>query len=777
MSLLNAALPVKAHFEEAASESDESVALGQEMTAEIPGSGGRLFLSAAGDLDPTGAILVEPNTNNEELVRYESIEGEGLVGITRDDPSPHGIGEPVVQAPLTTPPTTSYPTTSPVGPSGSSSPTPAPTETVTLPASTSPPPGIAPIDDSDEVGDGGSSPSLALDQEMTFLIPGDGGRLLLTSVDGLTRSRGAILVDPGSAWEELVYYQSLDPEVPALVGIQRPVPRSHSIGTPVSPASSSLDAPCDGNPVERLCEEVVALLDEYCPALPCADIDGPIADLIAAAVSTACPTGLLACPEYYEAAILAIVDTYCPELQCAQSTIAPLENLITEVSNSLEDIVCGPDAGFKEGGCDDYLIGIVTDLINEICPDLNCADEVQTTVLQLLHEILDEHCGGHQASDCVAYVESMVNEVCPELSCPDDALIRVSELLEDAVQTLCNGPTASCVDVVLQMVLGVIEQVCPGLQCADSTLFLLLDIVQGILIGLCNGETEACSQNLQTVLQGLIDFYCPNSDCPAAIIDRIEEFFNDPDLNTVLCGAPCIDVRPADPCDNVCLGDVEDARDGDPGDHTVYDPTVHGHNGYKVYISPGHVSSSQNPFPCGPSTEWEEAWKAAWDVKDRLTFLGYKVMMPEKAKDVGLVRRVDRAHAWKDRNEKFAYVPIHSNAGHNPVRCSHDHSGTLLLYQQSSDERLGTKIFSRIADASPGKPREHETRVGNFCAIRFIWELCSGRALDMPTGYIEVEFHDTGQGAEFIRNNNTPNGIRIGNGINCFLADIGDGCE
>lgn len=212
-------------------------------------------------------------------------------------------------------------------------------------------------------------------------------------------------------------------------------------------------------------------------------------------------------------------------------------------------------------------------------------------------------------------------------------------------------------------------------------------------------------------------------------------------------------------------------------DHNIFS-NPSGWNGYKVYISPGHKSNDQNNFPCGSisTSEWTEAWKTAWNVRDKLVNdWFYKVMMPKKDLDVPLEDRVDTAHDWDSDGVPFAYVPIHSNAGHSEG-CSHAHSGTQLLKENDKDDNLGTKIYWRVADDTPGTTGQHETEVANFCSIRWIYELCSDKALLLPTGYIEVEFHDTNQGANYIHNNNSPTGLSIARGIDCFLGVWGDTC-
>lgn len=196
-------------------------------------------------------------------------------------------------------------------------------------------------------------------------------------------------------------------------------------------------------------------------------------------------------------------------------------------------------------------------------------------------------------------------------------------------------------------------------------------------------------------------------------------------------------------------------------------------NGYKVYLSPGHRTDDRRPFPCGQydTSEWAEAWDSANLARDQLLALGYKVMTPKKWTDVSLTDRVDTAYQYWNQPTKYAYVPVHSNA-HNEVNCYHDgtwgHGGTQLLWERNNDDYLGKKIYNRLDHLTPGTA--HERKVSDICSSSFIYELCSSKALEMPTGYIEVEFHDVAKGANWIPENNGNSGAAIAFGVDCYLA-------
>ncbi|HEV2755641.1 MAG TPA: PKD domain-containing protein [Actinomycetota bacterium] len=247
--------------------------------------------------------------------------------------------------------------------------------------------------------------------------------------------------------------------------------------------------------------------------------------------------------------------------------------------------------------------------------------------------------------------------------------------------------------------------------------------------------------------------------------------------------APTPPTIPPDPCAITCVEQIPKAAQSsvDYEVHQIFEPGGGNWNGFKVYLSPGHFSYAQNEFPCGASSEWEEAWETGRLARDQLVALNYKVMMPKKNEDVGYTARVATAYDWwEDKNKKFAYVAIHSNAGHGSGKCGHNHSGTQLLYENAKDHALGAKIFSRMAPQTPGTKSEHEEKRGpEYCSWEGYvspWELCSTSALEMGTAYMEVEWHDTNQGADWVRNNNGNAGASIAFGTDCWMADAGGGC-
>lgn len=84
--------------------SEGAVLLGQEMSTEAPVNGGTLLLSDASGLLPTGSVIVEPGTSQEEVVTYGTIYEDSLVNIVRALPLAHPSGSSVAQLADAVPP-------------------------------------------------------------------------------------------------------------------------------------------------------------------------------------------------------------------------------------------------------------------------------------------------------------------------------------------------------------------------------------------------------------------------------------------------------------------------------------------------------------------------------------------------------------------------------------------------------------------------------------------------------------------------------------------------
>lgn len=220
--------------------------------------------------------------------------------------------------------------------------------------------------------------------------------------------------------------------------------------------------------------------------------------------------------------------------------------------------------------------------------------------------------------------------------------------------------------------------------------------------------------------------------------------------------------------------------------HDVYNPTGPW-NGRKIYISPGHFLSDPRPFPCGTTgqSEYSVAWHIGYNLRDRLLGLGYIVMMPNRASEVGYTTRIDTAYDWwsTKTNNRFIYVALHSN-GHGPgAGCTHSgtttHGGTQLLMQQSYDNGLDDGVggqtgqaYNQVARRSPGTA--HETRIFDRCTnpgyANTVAEICTTKPREMRTIFMENEFHDTTGGANWLFANEQNIALYISNGIHCYYV-------
>lgn len=455
LTVLGTALPVQAQSEsEPPSESEASITLGQEMTAEVPATAGRLLLSDVEELDSAGAILVEPGTENEELVEYESVEDNTLVNIIRDDPRPHEVGVAVEQSeedisaspsPNPTPTPTASPSPSPT-PTASANPVPLPSTYPVGPGSDEP------ASEPESSPDSASTESIALAQDMNFLIPGDGGGLLLTGVSGLDPSGGAVLVDPGSPIEEIVFYQNIDLTANALVDIERPTPGFHNQGAPVIASSETQVEICDPDIYQEECEQINALINQYCSdplqcdvegllqaiiAELCSEVGGcstPLQQLIEDLILDVCgPNGPTKCN--VAGFIAELKEAYCPELPCLEAG-GLLIDLIIAI---LED-----NCGYPVAECADYVATTVLELVDELCPGLQCADDELDFAVQFVTSTLNSVCGGDPRTACEPYITSIISGLITELCGPsglEGCEGVLTEQVEELIATWCpNGP-------------------------------------------------------------------------------------------------------------------------------------------------------------------------------------------------------------------------------------------------------------------------------------------------------------------------------------------------
>ena len=165
----------------------------------------------------------------------------------------------------------------------------------------------------------------------------------------------------------------------------------------------------------------------------------------------------------------------------------------------------------------------------------------------------------------------------------------------------------------------------------------------------------------------------------------------------------------------------------------------------KIYLSPS--SQKENVYATGNTNEQTECRKIAKACADYLTKMGFSV----KNGDSGtMYTRVADSNSWG----ADLHVPIHTNATAN-----HNVTGGTQIYLAAltgDHKKIGQAIFNKLAPLSPGKSAEKLVKNDSF------YEIVNAKAI---TPYIEVEFHDTKEGLDFIRSNTTIIGEAIAKGI------------
>lgn len=515
LAVLGTALPVQAQSESEPSSEPDSITLEQEMSLEVPATGGRLLLSDASALDPTGGVLVEPGTDSEELVEYQGIEEDALVGIVRDEPRAHETGVPVAQSE-----------------EDPSSPSPAPTTTPTILPSVTPteiiPENPVPLPDIDPVPsveptpteppaepdagpDSGTTELIVLAQDMTSLIPGDGGGLLLSGVTGFDATGGAVLIDPDSPNEEIVFYEGIDPGANALVEIYRPVPGFHELASPVAATSTTLASFCEiSNLLCPIDDTVVGeVIADYCPNFQC-DVDVLIEQMCGPNGATKCDIDGTLLPF--------VIEELC---SLAGGCSSPIPQLIEEL---LADL-CGSE---WPGGCD--VVGLIERTADEVCPH---AGGCTNPILPLIEEQLADLCGSEWPGGCdvVGLIDRIVDEHCPNLSCPQEVI----DLIIDTIDETCEGDCAEYLESIVDDLVG---EYCPNYQCPADTLDTLTELVAEIVEQVCGSEQE-CQAVITDFLEELPgQIPCSSVETCEALLDLVpfEELFHD---SVTIAGPTC----------------------------------------------------------------------------------------------------------------------------------------------------------------------------------------------------------------------------------------------
>ena len=169
----------------------------------------------------------------------------------------------------------------------------------------------------------------------------------------------------------------------------------------------------------------------------------------------------------------------------------------------------------------------------------------------------------------------------------------------------------------------------------------------------------------------------------------------------------------------------------------------------KIYLSPSNQDS--NTYATGNTNEMVQCNRIAVSAEYHLKRHGFEVKKAPEGQNMWT--SINESNAWGAN----LHVPIHTNAFNGTLT-----GGTLIMLYSTSGENLkaGQAIFNRLSHITPGSDYSIRANTG-------LAELNSTKAIAV---YIECEFHDTVDGANFIINNTDKLGEAIAHGICDYFA-------
>ena len=164
----------------------------------------------------------------------------------------------------------------------------------------------------------------------------------------------------------------------------------------------------------------------------------------------------------------------------------------------------------------------------------------------------------------------------------------------------------------------------------------------------------------------------------------------------------------------------------------------------KIYLSPSNQDG--NKYATGNTNEMVQCNRIAVSAEYHLKRHGFEVKKAPEGQNMWT--SINESNSWGAN----LHVPIHTNAFNGSLT-----GGTLIMLYSTSGENLkaGQAIFNRLAPITPGSDYSIRANTG-------LAELNSTKAIAV---YVECEFHDTADGANFIINNTDKIGEAIAHGI------------
>lgn len=164
----------------------------------------------------------------------------------------------------------------------------------------------------------------------------------------------------------------------------------------------------------------------------------------------------------------------------------------------------------------------------------------------------------------------------------------------------------------------------------------------------------------------------------------------------------------------------------------------------KIYLSPSNQSS--NTYATGGTNEMAQCDKISAAAATALERCGFSVKVGKSGDS--MANRCKESDSFK----ADIHLPIHTNAYNGKVT-----GGTLvMLYKSSTNHnKAGKALLEAVGKISPGADYALKYR-------QDLYELSAPSAMSL---YLEVEFHDTKTGSDWIRNNITAIGEAIAKGL------------
>ena len=165
---------------------------------------------------------------------------------------------------------------------------------------------------------------------------------------------------------------------------------------------------------------------------------------------------------------------------------------------------------------------------------------------------------------------------------------------------------------------------------------------------------------------------------------------------------------------------------------------------YKIYLSPSNQGG--NKYASGSTNEMAQCDKIAKAAQTALKRCGFEVKVG-KSGDT-MQNRCNESDAFKSD----IHMPVHTNAFDAKTT-----GGTLVMLYKNTTEhnKAGKALLDAVGKISPGKDYALRYRTD-------LYELSAPAAMSL---YLEVEFHDTKTGSDWIRNNINNIGEAIAKGM------------